>query len=132
MRENRPYGSEGGASQTNGTSLPPIVEDFAAGTKHILPDRHFVDHRSRNSHRRHGQPDLEDCQIDMDLSRDRSPQQTKSTASPKTPKQWHRRQCPYGFRTRFSRTRENFRYGSEGGGTECNQSVLPRSLTTFV
>ena len=26
MRENRPYGSEGGASQTNGTSLPPIVE----------------------------------------------------------------------------------------------------------
>ena len=25
MRENRPYGSEGGASQTNGTSLPPIV-----------------------------------------------------------------------------------------------------------
>jgi hypothetical protein len=22
MRENRPYGSEGGASQTNGTSLP--------------------------------------------------------------------------------------------------------------
>ena len=30
MRENRPYGSEGGASQTNGTSLPPIVDDFAA------------------------------------------------------------------------------------------------------
>jgi hypothetical protein len=26
MRENRPYGSEGGASQTNGTSLPPIVD----------------------------------------------------------------------------------------------------------
>ena len=30
MRENRPYGSEGGASQTNGTSLPPIIGDFAA------------------------------------------------------------------------------------------------------
>ena len=26
MRENRPYGSEGGASQTNGKSLPPIVD----------------------------------------------------------------------------------------------------------
>ena len=96
-----------------------------------MTDFHFVDPRSRNSHRRHGQPDLEDCQIDMDLSRDRSPQQTKSTASPRTPKQWHRRQCPYGFRVRFSRTRENFRYGSEGGGTECNQSLLPRSLATF-
>ena len=59
----------------------------------------------------------------MDLSRDRSPQQTKSTASPKTPKQWHRRQCPYGFRTRFSRTRENFRYGSEGG--ESGSTGLP-------
>ena len=45
MRENRPYGSEGGASQTNGTSLPPIIEDFAAGTKHIMTDRHFVDPR---------------------------------------------------------------------------------------
>ena len=33
MRENRPYGSEGGASQTNGTSLPPIVDEFAAKTK---------------------------------------------------------------------------------------------------
>ena len=31
MRENRPYGSEGGASQTNGTSLPPIVGDAASG-----------------------------------------------------------------------------------------------------
>ena len=31
MRENRPYGSEGGASQTNGTSLPPIVEEAACG-----------------------------------------------------------------------------------------------------
>ena len=96
-----------------------------------MTDFHFVDPRSRNSHRRHGQPDLEDRQIDMDLSPDRSPQQTKSTASPKTPKQWHRRQCPHVFRTRFSRTRENFRYGSEGGETEYNQSFLPRSLTTF-
>ena len=34
MRENRPYGSEGGASQTHGTSLPPIVDKFAAGTNH--------------------------------------------------------------------------------------------------
>ncbi len=31
MRENRPYGSEGGASQTNGTSLPPIVGEPASG-----------------------------------------------------------------------------------------------------
>ena len=31
MRENRPYGSEGGASQTNGTSLPPIVGEAACG-----------------------------------------------------------------------------------------------------
>ena len=31
MRENRPYGSEGGASQTNGTSLPPIVGEAASG-----------------------------------------------------------------------------------------------------
>lgn len=31
MRENRPYGSEGGASQTNGTSLPPIVGGTASG-----------------------------------------------------------------------------------------------------
>ncbi len=96
-----------------------------------MTDLHFVDHRSRNSHRRHCKLGLEDYQIDMDLPRDRSPQQTKSTASPKTPKQWHRRQCPYGFRTRFSRTRENFRYGSEGWETEYNQSFLPRSLTTF-
>ena len=34
MRENRPYGSEGGASQTNGTSLPPIVDKFATGTNY--------------------------------------------------------------------------------------------------
>ena len=96
-----------------------------------MTDHHFVDHLSRNCYGRHCKPDLEDCQIDMELSRDRSPQQTKSTASPKTPKQWHRRPCPHVFRTRFSRTRENFRYGSEGGETEYNQSFLPRSLTTF-
>ena len=93
-----------------------------------MTDFHFVDPRSRNSHRRHGQPDLEDRQIDMDLSPDRSPQQTKSTASPKTPKQWHRRQCPHGFRV-CGTTARTVRFG---GGTECNQSFLPRSLTTFV
>ena len=92
-----------------------------------MSDLHFVDPRSRNSHRRHGQPDLEDCQIDMDLSLDRSPQQTKSTASPKTPKQWHRRQCPHGFRV-CGRTAGTVRYGGE---TEYKQSFLPRSLTTF-
>ena len=51
MRENRPYGSEGGASQTNGTSLPPIVEDFAAGTQNMMNDLYPVDPRSDNSHR---------------------------------------------------------------------------------
>ena len=34
MRENRPYGSEGGASQTNGTSLPPIVGTPQAAFSH--------------------------------------------------------------------------------------------------
>ena len=48
------------------------IEDFAAGTNHIMTDHHFVDLRSRNIYRRHCKPDLEGCQIDIDLSRDRS------------------------------------------------------------
>ena len=63
MRENRPYGSEGGASQTNGTSLPPIVGDFAVRTTNIMTDRHFADPRSGNSYRRHYTPGLEKTRI---------------------------------------------------------------------
>jgi hypothetical protein len=110
------------------------VEDFAAGTKHIMTDCHFVDHRPGNSCRRRCKPDLEDCQIEMDLSRDRSPQQTKCTASPKTPKQWHRRQCPHGFRVYgfcvYGRTAGSVRYGSvrrEGRGDRMS-SVDPTPI----
>ena len=38
----------------------PIVYDFAAGTKNMMTDRHFIDARSANTHRRHCKPDLEE------------------------------------------------------------------------